>query len=599
MDSLSESQDTNTKRLWSFIRSKTKTRSVPGITHGGCVETEPKAKAQIFNDYFYSVFRDDDSPVLPDIDITVNPNLSNVTFSPQDVTSVLLGLDTAKASGPDNVSSHVLKQCAHQLAPSLSCLFNLCLASSCFPSQWKQAHVVPVHKKGKRDDVENYRPVSLLSIISKVIERCVFNHVYEHVNSLISPLQHGFVRGKSCTSQLLDVYHQIGQTLDNTCQTDIFFLDFSKAFDSVSHVLLIHKLQSFGINGNLLNWLNSYLSDRQQRVVIEGSKSAWLPVKSGVPQGSILGPLLFLLYINDMPGVVSSSSVALFADDAKCFRSIKNIDDCLKLQRDLDKLFHWSVKWKLNFNVKKCKVLSVTRNRQKVDFNYSLNGLLLEQTDSFKDLGVTISNTLSWGSQVSSLVSKCNQTMGLIKRAVGFRAPPSLTCNLYQSLVRSKIEYASSVWSPYQHNQIKLVESIQRSASRYVLHYPELSYPQRCTALNLLPLCFRREISDLVFLFKYLAGPGPYKYVSFIPTNTGLRSASQGRLLMQRVSNTVTFKHSFFNRIVLLWNSLPRDIRDCTDVNEFKYAVNQFYLSKLDQYDADDPSTWCTRSAYS
>jgi hypothetical protein len=165
---------------------------------------------------------------------------------------------------------------------------------------------------------------------------------------------------------------------------------------------------------------------------MEGSFSRWLPVKSGVPQGSILGPLLFLLYINDMPMVVSSSSsVALFADDAKVFHSINNLNDCLKLQRNLDRLYDWSVTWKLVFNVRKCNALTVSRSRNKIDFSYSINGQPLDTVDSFKDLGVTISHDLSWGCQIKSLVSKCNQTMGMIKRSVGFRAAPSLTCKLY------------------------------------------------------------------------------------------------------------------------------------------------------------------------
>lgn len=378
----------------------------------------------------------------------------------------------------------------------------------------------------------------------------------------------------------------------------MIFLDFSKAFDSVSHSLLVHKLQSFGLNGLLLNWIQSYLSNRQQRVVIEGNSSPWLPVKSGVPQGSILGPLLFLLYINDMPEIVSSSTLALFADDAKCFRSINSIADCLELQRDLDRLFQWSVKWKLEFNVKKCKALTVSRSiHNKVKFSYSLNGSIIESVDSFRDLGVTITQDLSWGSQVSSLVSKCNQTMGMIKRSVGYRAAPSLSCKLYKSLVRSRVEYASCVWSPHHHKDIKLIESIQRSGSRFILHYPDnMSYRQRCTELNMLPLSFRREMSDVTCLFRYMHFPANRstfeKYVSLVPSNTGLRSSNQGCLLKLPVFHTETFKNSYFNRTVYIWNSLPRDIRDCDNIIVFKRKVNQFYMSYLERYDPDLPTTW-------
>ena len=183
----------------------------------------------------------------------------------------------------------------------------------------KCAYVSPIHKIGDRDKVDNYRPVSLLSIVSKIMERCIYNHIYSFVSRDISEKQHVFFSGRSCDTQLLEVYHKIGEFLAKGFQTDVIYLDFSEATDSVQHSLLIHKLKTFGFNDDLLSWLKSYLTGRKQQVVIEGAKSSWLSVTSGVPQGSILGPLLFLLYINEMPDVVSLCSISLFADDAKCF----------------------------------------------------------------------------------------------------------------------------------------------------------------------------------------------------------------------------------------------------------------------------------------
>ena len=193
--------------------------------------------------------------------------------------------------------------------------FNLSMRLSQVPNMSKSAYVSPIHKKGDRDKVNNYRPVYLLSIVSKIMERCIYNHIYSFVSKNISV----FFSGRSCNTQLLDVYHKIGEFLDKGFETDVIYLDCSKAFDSVPHSLLIHKLKTFGLNGDFLSWLKSYLTGRKQQVVTEGAKSSWLSVTSGVPQGSILGPLLLLLYINDMPDVVSFCSISLFADDAKCF----------------------------------------------------------------------------------------------------------------------------------------------------------------------------------------------------------------------------------------------------------------------------------------
>ncbi len=597
LDSLAVDADNNTKRLWSFIRTKTKSSSVPkNMTHGSLTETESGAKAKLFNDYFYSVFRADPvSQSLPDIQVKVDSRLSSVDFSVREIEKIMLGLDHKKACGPDGISPLILKQCAHELAPSLSVMFNLSMSKSRVPSQWKDAHVVPIFKKGKRNTVDNYRPVSLLSVVSKIMERCTYNHVYSVIKRDLYPFQHGFVKGKSCSTQLLEVYHQIGSVLDRAGQVDMVCLDFSKAFDSVPHSLMVHKLKSFGVNGSLLDWFSSYLCDRRQRVVLEGEASGWLPVISGVPQGSILGPLLFLLYINDMSDVVSSSTLALFADDSKCFSNINNISDCLALQRDLDSLCQWARTWQLNFNVKKCSVLNIAR-RRRVDFVYTLNGIPLASVDSFKDLGISVTPTLSWGVQIQNIVNKCNRIMGMVKRSVGFGAAHSVKQKLYESLVRSHLEYSSCVWAPHLNCDIRAVEAIQRSATRYILNYPAvLSYPERCASLNLLPLSFRREISDLMFLFKCMYGDydlNLLNYVTFVSTETSLRSANNGRVLTIPRVRTETFMSSYFNRVVFMWNNLPLHIRNCVNINSFKRAITQYYGAKLVAFDVNNVCTW-------
>ena len=240
--------------------------------------------------------------------------------------------------------------------------FNLGMRLSQVPNMWKSAYVSPIHKKGDRDKVNNYRPVSLLSIVSKIMERCIYNHIYSFVSKDISEKQHVFFSGRSCNTQLLDVYLKIGEFLDKGFETDVIYLDCSKAFDSVPHSSLIYKLKIFGLNGDFLSWLKSYLTGRKQQVVTEGAKSSWLSVTSGVPQGSILGPLLLLLYINDMPDVVSFCSISLFADDAKCFLLIRFLNDCVLLQQDIENLLMWSYILGIDFNIDKCKVLSITRN---------------------------------------------------------------------------------------------------------------------------------------------------------------------------------------------------------------------------------------------
>ena len=242
-----------------------------------------------------------------------------------------------------------------ELAPSLNALYNLRLSTGSFPFEWKHAHITPILKNGSKNLVNNYRPISLLNSVSKILERLVFDKVYPIVNPLISPNQHGFIRKRSVQSQLISNYDIIGNDLDKGVQNDIIFLDFSKAFHKVLHNLLLHKLKTFGFNNKLLNWFTDYLSERSQTVIVEGKQSENLPVTSGVPQGSILGPLIFILYVNDISDGCSST-VSSFADDVKIFRKIKSTSDSDVLQNDLKLLKIWAKRWKMYFNVKKSYV---------------------------------------------------------------------------------------------------------------------------------------------------------------------------------------------------------------------------------------------------
>ena len=232
-------------------------------------------------------------------------------------------LQPGKATGPDSVLTRLLKECAEEISPSLCKLFNTLLSAGHFPSIWKDAVIVPIFKSGSKENVENYRGISLLSIVSNVLERCVHNHMFAAIKPSLYKLQDGFVGGRSCVTSLLRTTHNFAKALDDRQQIDVLYLDYSKAFDSVSHRRLIGKLHSSGIRGSLLKWLKSYVSGRRHKTVIDGEASSWLPVKSGVPQGSILGPLLFVTYVNDLAGVVDDNSIVqLYADDTKCYRLI-------------------------------------------------------------------------------------------------------------------------------------------------------------------------------------------------------------------------------------------------------------------------------------
>ncbi|CAB4038149.1 Hypothetical predicted protein, partial [Paramuricea clavata] len=335
----------NPKRFWSLYKFNNKTRNIPQKLLVKVTETKrtsagnPADIAALFNNYFTCIFTTDPNieNYSPDALAYQSNNtiIEDITLSEADVSSVLHNLDINKAQGPDGIPARLLKETARQIAPSLTALFNKSLNTGVLPCNWKLANVVPVHKKDNKEHVENYRPISLLSLISKALERCVFNKIKDHVFEQINNGQHGFVPRKSCVTQLIEVLEYIGRELDLGKQVDVIYLDMSKAFDRVSHMQLLKRLRDFGFGGNILNWFRSYLKDRRQQTTVLGATSSALPVTSGVPQGSILGPLLFLLYQNNLPNSINHSKIATFADDTKIYKVINAKADASAMENDL------------------------------------------------------------------------------------------------------------------------------------------------------------------------------------------------------------------------------------------------------------------------
>ena len=314
--------------------------------------------------------------------------MSNIQLTPSEVENALNTIDPNKSPGPVKIPGRLLKELAPQIACSLCRLFNLSLSLGVFPDRWKLPDLIPILKKDDFTLVNNYRPISLLCILSKVLERCVVNHCHGHIVPQLYHMQHGFLKGRSTITQLLAVYQENVEALAKGKETDVIYLDFSKAFDKVSHHFLIRKLSRLGIAGNLLTWFKSYLSDRYQRVTLQGCYSDRLEVFSGVPRGSILGPLLFLVYINDIPGSIKhNSKIALFTDDSKLYKTITKPCDQNALQ-DLICLSELCTEWDMNFNTSKCKTLNISKKKSPSARNYLLCNNSLETVSEIMDLGV-------------------------------------------------------------------------------------------------------------------------------------------------------------------------------------------------------------------
>ncbi|KAI8516632.1 hypothetical protein Bbelb_052130 [Branchiostoma belcheri] len=379
----------------------------------------------------------------------------------------------------------------------------------------------------------------------------------------------------------------------------MLFLDFAKAFDSVSHTLLLHKLQMFGFGGNLLAWFTSYLTDRRQRVVVEGCQSKWLPVTSGVPQGSILGPFLFLLFINDLPCAATQSTVALFADDSKCFREVSKLNDCVKLQNDITAMYNWSLTWKMSFHPSKCKLIRLTRSKSPIVYSYHMSDTTITSVDSMPDLGVIVQSDLQWNSHILKMVARANSMTGFIKRTVGFNSSTDVRKALYTTLVRSILEYCSPLWSPQSRKLMSLVEGVQRRATKFILgaHSNTLTYKERLSTLGLLPLAHRREVCDVMVFIK--SKPIVHKYVSF-PSRPS-RYLRSHMLTPIRV-RTSAFSSSYIPRLVTIWNQLSPVLRnigvqasEMSNILTFKRSLVRATFMRFDtQFNIDVPCSWST-----
>ena len=480
----------------------------------------------------------------------------------------------------------ILKQCASALALPLFYIFNYSLETGSLPDVWKLANISPIFKKGSKLIPKNYRPVSLTSIPCKILESIIKDQISQHLetNKLISPCQHGFVKRKSCTTNLLETVDKITAAISKKIPIDIIYLDFAKAFDTVPHRRLILKLESYGIQGKLLNWIKSFLCNRSQRVVQGSVISDWKKVYSGVPQGSVLGPLLFLLYINDLPDMIQND-FKLFADDAKLISVIDEPDKVKLLQDDLDKVVEWSKLWLIKLNISKCKVMHFGTNNELTD--YFLNDLntntvnKLTESDFERDLGVFISSNLKWNKQVVAASNKANQILGRMKKAFDFININTAKI-LYTSFIRPHMEFAISVWSPYLIGDINILEKTQRRATKMVSSIYNDSYEQRLKKFELTSLETRRLRGDLIQMYKIFHR---LDKINNIPDFKNKNDASKlrvndFRLEREIVKNCDQRYYFLYNRVAEFWNKLSTNEINSKSINIFKSVLDKHLKEK-------------------
>ena len=469
-----------------------------------------------------------------------------------------------------------MKELSHELSSPLCSLFNKSLYLGKFPSPYKDANVTPVHKKGDLSLVSNYRPISLLNSVAKLFEKLVFKYLYNHLqdNNMLSSLQSGFIPGDSTVNQLAYLYHMFTETLDAGKEVRTVFCDISKAFDCVWHEGLIYKLKAAGVSGDVLRWFQSYLSGRRQRVVLPGSFSEWVYIKAGVPQGSILGPLLFLLYINDIVKNIGSN-IRLFADDTSLFIIVDNpTTAALCLNSDLEKLSRWAAIWLVTFNPSKNESLLISRQINKpIHPPLYMQNVQIQEVSSHKHLGLYFSNDCSWHQHIDNIKQKAWFRIHIMRK-LKFKLDRKSLETIYLTFIRPLLEYGDVIWdncTQYEKNEL---DKIQNEAVRITTGTTKLvSLDNLYKEVGWQTLHRRRQDHKITLFYKMFNQRTPVYLSSLIPqqvnaiSHHNLRSSNDIHTIR---SNTSLYHNSFLPSTLRQWNSLPVEVRQLITLSSFK-----------------------------
>lgn len=421
-------------------------------------------------------------------------------------------------------------------------------------------------------------------ISCKLLEHFIFSSIMKYLENydLLFKNQHGFRKTYSCDTQLIHFIHELHRNLDKRLQTDVIFIDFSKAFDKVPHQRLLQKLTQLRIHNSVITWIKNFLSDRTQYTVVNESRSPLSRVTSGVPQGSVLGPLLFLIYVNDLPANLTSE-IRLFADDCALYRPISNNNDHLLLQADLLIIEEWCQTWQMTVNVNKTKLVSFTRSQSPSLFSYQLNDTIIDPCTSYKYLGVHLTCDLSWATHINFILSKAKSSLGYLRRNLKL-ASPEIKQLSYITFVRSRLEYASSVWSPWQHYLVMKLEAIQNRALRFI--FSDYSRFTSVTGLrskaNLHTLSFRRILSRLALFHKLYYNNASIRASLFLPPHSISLRHDNSRKVRPIFSSTVSFYNSYLPMTIKDWNKLPDSV--VTETNSDRFAeelINYLELTNM------------------
>jgi len=507
--------------------------------------------------------------------------LESVRFPQETVYKKLIDLKPHSAPGADNITPLFLKACATEVSLPLSLIFEKSMEEGRLPPIWKKMNITPIHKGGRQEIPENYRPINVSSIPCKVKESIIKDALLLHLtqNELLLSSQHGFVPGRSCTTNLLMYLNEVTTALDAGIPYDVILLDFRRAFDVVPFEHMLSHLEAHGVGVQLLAWMRNWTEQRKQRVVLNGHCSDWADVISSVVQGSVLGPILFIIFINSMDFAIKDPNTNIFkyADDSKIGRHIRNEADAKTLQSSLDEVCKWDEKSGMQLHPAKSVVLHFGYNNPRHE--YTIAGEPVSNSGVAKDLGVLVNEQCTPRDHVNKVIKKGNQILGQLKRTIISR-DPIVFPRIFKTYVRPILETAAPAWCPLAKGEIERLEKVQRRATKLIPTISSKPYEERYTLCNLPTLEERRARGDMIQTFKILNGftnIQPSKLFKFTKDRHELNTRNSATNALVPERSRLDIRKSFFaNRIVEQWNDLPPDVRNAESVNHFKNSFDDY-----------------------
>ena len=580
---LFRNRNSSQKSFYSYVDRVTgskKQTDIHQLKVGGVTFSSSYQKALALSDQYRSVYTIENDLIPPSEQKMPPDSFSDLQITETDIFEAIRKMNAGGAPGPDCIYPKFIKEMSCFLIKPIMSIFRKSLQTGQVPKLWRSGIIVPIYKNNRKpEDPSSYRPVCLTSVVCKLFERIIHKYliIYLRVNEIISSSQHAFLTGKSTATNLIDCLNDWTKLIDARKPVDILYLDLAKAFDSVSHEKMLHKLIKIGIGSNVLQWIKSFLTEREHCVRVGSSLSPYETVISGIPQGTIIGPTLFILYINDVAELNLSSSLKLYADDVKIYREVSSADEADQLQSDLESVAVFFTDWQLTLNIDKCETIHLgSNNMQRL---YEWNNSQIPTQNSCRDLGIKISDNSKFSDHCNQVVQRAYYRLRQFRLSFSCKEV-DFKVHMYSTFIRPLLEYNTVVWSPYLLRDIDKVEKVQRFFTRLLPGLGEMSYSDRLRVLNLQSLEMRRIINDLIFVYKLLNELVDFDYRALFEMNTN--NTRGHSLKLNHQYSRCNFRKTFFaNRVIPIWNSLPAAVVESESLARFKNELKCIDLSRF------------------